>query len=57
LSSRDYFIEKNTTEFESLFKELIGDKGISATGEGIEETVNLLKSKLQTLLGAKVEVI
>jgi len=57
LSSRDDFIENNTIEFESLFKELIGDKGISATGEGIEETVNLLKSKLQTLLGAKVEVI
>ncbi|APX73319.1 hypothetical protein BTM29_03490 [Companilactobacillus allii] len=40
-----------------MFKELISDKGISATGEGINETVNFLTGTLEKLLGANVEVI
>jgi len=56
LVSRDSFIENNKSEFESLFKKLIGLKGVSATGEGINETITLLQEKLKDL-GAHVEVI
>lgn len=54
--SRDSCIEDNQTRFEELFKKLIGLKGISATGEGINETIALLQEKLKDL-GADVEVI
>ncbi|KRK64813.1 peptidase M20 [Companilactobacillus tucceti DSM 20183] len=54
--SRDSFIEDNKAEFEKLFKKLIGLKGVSATGEGINETIKLLQEKLKGL-GAHVEVI
>lgn len=54
--SRDSFIEDNKAEFENLFKKLIGLKGVSATGEGINETIKLLQEKLKGL-GAHVEVI
>ncbi|MFC6322531.1 M20/M25/M40 family metallo-hydrolase [Companilactobacillus baiquanensis] len=54
--SRDSFIKDNKPEFENLFKKLIGLKGVSATGEGINETIVLLQEKLKDL-GAHVEVI
>lgn len=57
MNTLDEFIKNHTTKFESLFKELISDKGISATVEGIDETVNILSNMLVKLLGAKVEVI
>ncbi|MQS75451.1 M20/M25/M40 family metallo-hydrolase [Companilactobacillus halodurans] len=57
MSDRDLFILNHRADFEKFLEEFISLKSISATGEGIEETVEFLQSLLQDLLGAKVEII
>ena len=54
---RDQFIAEHQDEFEKILKELIALKSISATGEGIDETVQFLRNLLIKLLNAKVEII
>ncbi|MQS96629.1 M20/M25/M40 family metallo-hydrolase [Lactobacillus halodurans] len=55
--SREEFIEQHQTEFENIFKEFIGLKSLSVTGEGIDETVDFLEKLLKKLLKAQIEVI
>lgn len=54
---RDKFIAEHKDEFEKILKKLIALKSISATGEGIDETVQFLRNLLTKLLGAEVEII
>lgn len=57
MNERDLFILNHKDEFEKLLKRFIALKSVSATGEGIEETVNFLQSLLKELLQADVEII
>lgn len=57
MNERDLFILNHEDEFEKLLKKFIALKSVSATGEGIEETVDFLQSLLEKLLQANVEII
>lgn len=57
MDARDKFIVEHKDDFEEILKKLIALKSISATGEGIDETVQFLRNLLTKLLGAKVEII
>lgn len=57
MNERDSFIVDHQDEFEKLLQSLIEFKSVSATGEGIKETVDFLQNLLQTKLKANVEII
>lgn len=57
LDKKDQFIQQHFNSFKTDLSELISLKGISATNDGIQDTVAFLTNKLKTLLGADVQII
>ncbi|WP_173021210.1 M20/M25/M40 family metallo-hydrolase [Secundilactobacillus folii] len=56
MSKEDQFIDEHLIEFQNHLRKMVAFKSISATNEGIPETVSYLTELLKTLLDAKVEV-
>lgn len=57
MNHRDTFIETKLPKFKTVLANLIKLKSISATNDGISETVTYLKKLLTNLLAADVDVI